>query len=377
MCVSASAWTAVLDCVWLPFLPSCLVAALTSWIHQQDWCFILKWFFHSFKNAVIRCWVEFYQNIKFVLFCRLFFSFYFVVRWWDRFLFLFHRNTLMYRNENPSFLFCLSVGGGVSVVRKGGGGASGVRQSGPAADRRPMPRYFGTSRQCSGRQLLTHTHTLKNTYMLATSNCLTLKPTENFTFTHLKAGWNYSFASTRPNWECFWCLLISLTRIFQRRSLYHLWHLVRPSRQSAVGFAIMTSCILWREKILPNCIKRGWEGAEVATLLLMPDLHTVTTLFDPFRHNFAFVSAAFDSLHHFAAIFPFLFVSYVTIPAFSSKLGLHVQRLGRKTVSLAFLPLRKCRCFCDNPFSFSFVETSLFLYFYPGGRGYKIIALYF
>lgn len=130
-------------------------------------------------------------------------------------------------------------------------------------------------------------------------------------------------------------------------------------------------------KILPNCIKWGWEGAEVATLLLMPDLHTVTTLFDPFSHNFAFVSAAFDSLHHFAAIFPFLFVSYVTVPAFSSKLGLHVQRLGRKTVSLAFLPLRKCRWFCDNPFSFSFVETSLFLYFYPGGREYKIIALYF
>lgn len=133
-------------------------------------------------------------------------------------------------------------------------------------------------------------------------------------------------------------------------------------------------------KILSNCIKkrlRGSWGCHVASDARLT--HTVATLFDPFRHNFAFVSAAFDSLHHFAAIFPFLFVSYVTVPAFSSKLGLHVQRLGRKTVSLAFLPLRKCRCFCDNPFSFffSFVETSLFLYFYPGGREYKVIALYF
>lgn len=63
---------------------------------------------------------------------------------------------------SPLFLsFSLSVGGGVSAVRKGGGGAPGVRQPGPAADRRPMPRHFGTSRQRAGGQQLTnqlHTH---------------------------------------------------------------------------------------------------------------------------------------------------------------------------------------------------------------------------
>lgn len=55
------------------------------------------------------------------------------------------------------------VGGRVGAVREGGGGAPGVRQSGPAADRRPVPRHFGTSRQRSGGQLLTltHTHTLR------------------------------------------------------------------------------------------------------------------------------------------------------------------------------------------------------------------------
>ncbi len=60
----------------------------------------------------------------------------------------------------------LSVGGGVSAVREGGGGAPGVRQPGPAADRRPMPRHFGTSRQRSGGQLLTHkcTHTHTHTH---------------------------------------------------------------------------------------------------------------------------------------------------------------------------------------------------------------------
>lgn len=49
-------------------------------------------------------------------------------------------------------------------MREGGGGAPGVRQPGPAADRRPMPRHFGTSGQRSGGQLLTHecTHTERN-----------------------------------------------------------------------------------------------------------------------------------------------------------------------------------------------------------------------
>lgn len=40
-------------------------------------------------------------------------------------------------------------------MREGGGGAPGVRQSGPAADRRPMPRHSGTGGQRSGGQLLT------------------------------------------------------------------------------------------------------------------------------------------------------------------------------------------------------------------------------
>lgn len=44
-------------------------------------------------------------------------------------------------------------------MREGGGGAPGVRQSGPAADRRQMPRHFGTSRQRSRGQLLTQIHT--------------------------------------------------------------------------------------------------------------------------------------------------------------------------------------------------------------------------
>lgn len=69
---------------------------------------------------------------------------------------------------NPINLFCvflsLLVGGGVSAVREGGGGAPGVRQSGPAADRRPMPRHFGTSRQRSGGQLLTHRCTQTHTH---------------------------------------------------------------------------------------------------------------------------------------------------------------------------------------------------------------------
>lgn len=137
---------------------------------------------------------------------------------------------------------------------------------------------------------------------------------KNFTFTHLKAAWNYSSASVQLMWECFLCLLISLTLFFQRRSLYHLWHLLRPSRQSAVGFAIMTSCILWREKFFQTVKKKkkkGWEWAEVATLFLVPDMHAVTTLFDQFRNKFASISAAFDSLHHFAAIFPFLLLSHM------------------------------------------------------------------
>lgn len=54
-----------------------------------------------------------------------------------------------------------TVGGGVRAVWEGGGGAPGVRQSGPAADRRPMPRHPGTSRQRPGGQLLTLTHTLR------------------------------------------------------------------------------------------------------------------------------------------------------------------------------------------------------------------------
>lgn len=85
-------------------------------------------------------------------------------------------------HEIKALLSSLLAGSGVSLVRKGGGGASGVRQPGPAADRRPMPRYFGTSGQRSGRQLLTHTH--RDTQLLATSKCL--RVTKYFTFAHLK-----------------------------------------------------------------------------------------------------------------------------------------------------------------------------------------------
>lgn len=70
--------------------------------------------------------------------------------------------------NKPDKSFCvflsLLVGGGVSAVWEGGGGAPGVRQSGPAADRRPMPRHFGTSRQRSGGQLLTHRCTQTHTH---------------------------------------------------------------------------------------------------------------------------------------------------------------------------------------------------------------------
>lgn len=115
-----------------------------------------KWFFHSLKTQLLDAGLSFIKISNLLCFVDLFFL------------------SLCYADETDScvcfiatrwctemktLLFSLLVGGGVSVVRKGGGGASRVRQSGPAADCRPMPRYFGTSRQCSGRQLLTHTHT--------------------------------------------------------------------------------------------------------------------------------------------------------------------------------------------------------------------------
>lgn len=78
-----------------------------------------------------------------------------------------HHLMLVYKLSELSPLFlCLSlsllVGGGVSAVRKRGGGAPGICQPGPAADCRPMPRHFGTSRQRAGGQLLTHECTRTN-----------------------------------------------------------------------------------------------------------------------------------------------------------------------------------------------------------------------
>lgn len=77
--------------------------------------------------------------------------------------------------------FCVSVsfpaGGGVGAVREGGGGAPGIRQPSPAADRRPMSRHFGASGQRSGGgQLLTLTHTERRLLGPLTPNTLKMFP---------------------------------------------------------------------------------------------------------------------------------------------------------------------------------------------------------
>lgn len=61
----------------------------------------------------------------------------------------------------------------------------------------------------------------------------------------------------------------------------------------------MTSCVLWREKFFQTALKEA--GSELRWPHCL-GCQTVTILFDQFRHKFVFVSAAFDSLHHFAAV---------------------------------------------------------------------------
>lgn len=130
-------------------------------------------------------------------------------------------------------------------------------------------------------------------------------------------------------------------------------------------------------KIPPNCIKKAESE------LRLPRCFRCQT----YTRYYSIWSVQTQICIHFSClwfftsfccyIFILIFVSHVTKSQLSALNYGYMYRLGRKTVNLAFLPLRKCRCFCDNPFSFSSVETSLFLYFYPGGREYKIIDLYF
>lgn len=185
------------------------------------------------------------------------------------------------------------------------------------------------------------------------------------TFTHLKAAWNYSSASAGPNWEYFQYLLISFNAYFPAA-------LASPSVTPHASFQAVGSWICNHDfmcfmegKILPNCIKKKSERE-----LRLPRCFWCQT-YAPLLHDLISSDTNMRSfqppllpdiilLLYFHCVFVF-FLSHVwqKVPAFSGKPGLHVWSLGRKTANLAFLPLRKCRGFCDNPFIFSFVETSV------------------
>lgn len=124
---------------------------------------------HQWRGTQKLIWVACYITIKRVITCWV------LPEYLICFVFFVAFNLCLcrvaFRHKIKALLSSLLAGSGVSLVRKGGGGASGVRQPGPAADRRPMPRYFGTSGQRSGRQLLTHTHTHWDPQLLAPSKC--------------------------------------------------------------------------------------------------------------------------------------------------------------------------------------------------------------
>lgn len=130
------------------------------------------------------------------------------------------------------------------------------------------------------------------------------------------------------NMCCCWDIKHVFSWLLQHRRSFHytchLWHftaaILCPSRQSAVGLAIVTWCILHENNIL-KLYKKGWKWVVLARLFLMLNLHAVATLlFDWFRYKRVFISAAFGSLNHLLLCFRRIF--FIAFPVFFFSSGI-------------------------------------------------------
>lgn len=98
--------------------------------------------------------------------------------------------------------------------------------------------------------------------------------------------------------------------------------------------------------------KKGCERAEVATLLLMPDCYCMSW------------SVQTPLILYIILLLYFIFVIKSPVQQCWKyrERRLNGQKDSKSRISPFIIQKHQCRCFCDNPFSFSF------LHFYPGGR---------
>lgn len=241
------------------------------------------------------------------------------------------------------FLSCVCVsfpvGGGVGAVREGGGGAPGVRQPSPAADRRPMPRHLGASRQRSGGQLLTQTHTTTQTHTHWEKRPLLThtKHTKDVSPAVLTCVKRSVLTCKRL---CVWVLLSRLhwksprvyrlvkhvfSKLLGTESSRDTWPSGAPAVRPAFGIAIRTWCVLWRENVSFFLFfyvfekNKGWGHSRSCQLVSEARLtrcyHIVIWFFFSFLFSFC-SSAAFDSLHHLlltseASCFSFIYFFFL------------------------------------------------------------------